>query len=223
MMIALLLRLRAQVSAIAAVCGLLACSSGTTTSVSPDGGTVGVVADAESCKSAHPASQAPSQPCCTEWGADACGAGLFCAAFDGRTQATCYPDRSRLGGASCSADTQCLSNACDATQVCKGVPGGKCDPSIGCGTALDSEARYYCAAVSGGAPACRPCTSSSPDPVCGGTPADGGVVSPRACVSSCTMNAQCQSSCPLLPGGSQCCDATAGVCFGLKSPTCPGP
>ena len=154
-MIALHRRLAARLAAVTALCGVLACSSGPTPSVSSDGGTA-VVDGGASCKSLHAASQAPSQPCCLDWGSDACGAGLFCAAFDGRTQPTCYPDRSRLGGEDCTADTQCLGNACDATHVCKGVPGGKCDPAIGCGTALDSGTRFYCATESGGASACRP-------------------------------------------------------------------
>ena len=50
--------------------------------------------DAQECSSTTPAAQGLSQPCCLSWGADACGAGLFCGAFDGRTVTTCYPERS---------------------------------------------------------------------------------------------------------------------------------
>src|SRR5690242_15443328 len=92
---------------------LAACSSG---SISPvpvagssirDGGTspIGDQADAgdsgRRCLSS--ASQGLSGPCCPELGIDACGANLFCAAFDGREQATCYPERSRMDGTECTA------------------------------------------------------------------------------------------------------------------------
>ena len=222
-MIAIDRRLAVRVSVIATLCGALACSSGSTTRASSDGGTTAVAEGGAACKSLHAASQASSQPCCLDWGADACGAGLFCAAFDGRTQPTCYPDHSRLGAAECSADTQCLSNACDETHVCKGVPGGKCDPAIGCGTALDSETRFYCVAESGGTRACRPCSAGSREPACGDPLPDGGFTTPGVCVSSCTTDLQCQSTCPPVPGGVQCCDPKAGVCYGSRTTTCPRP
>ena len=156
MMIAFSPRLGAQVSAFAALCGLLACSSGTTTTVSPEGGTTGVVAPAESCKSAHPASQAASGPCCTEWGADACGAGLFCAAFDGRTQTTCYAERSRADGQTCTENIQCEGNACNASGICKKPttttpppPPGKCTPQCD----VDADCQSTCPA-SGSSIAC---------------------------------------------------------------------
>ena len=52
----------------------------------------------------HPPSQGLSQPCCLSHGADACGAGLFCAAFDGRKIPTCYTENSRADRATCFQD-----------------------------------------------------------------------------------------------------------------------
>ncbi len=71
---------------------------------------------------ALPRAQAPSQACCLEYGVDACGAGLFCGAFDGRTVPTCYVERSRADGASCTQDIQCVSNSCN---LAKGGPLGR--------------------------------------------------------------------------------------------------
>lgn len=60
----------------------------------------------------YPRVQAVSQPCCEKWGLDACGALLFCAKFDGREVATCYPNRSRMVNESCQDDSHCVSNVC---------------------------------------------------------------------------------------------------------------
>ena len=69
----------------------IGCSSSSSTNAAlADAGPADAADD--TCKSAYARSQTLSQPCCTGWGADACGALLFCAAFDGRTQTTCYPD-----------------------------------------------------------------------------------------------------------------------------------
>ncbi len=80
---------------------------------SEDGGSI----DAGPC--AFGPSRALSEPCCTSLGIDACGADLFCEAFDGRTQATCYADGSRREGQSCSADLHCAGGRCPAsTRTC---------------------------------------------------------------------------------------------------------
>jgi hypothetical protein len=94
----------------------------------------------------EPTSQGLSQPCCLAHGVDACGATLFCAAFDGRTQPTCYPERSRLTGESCFEDRHCASGSCHLEAgVCRGIPFADCDPEIGC--ARDpSGNRYACVA-----------------------------------------------------------------------------
>lgn len=85
----------------------------------------------ESCSQA--ASQPLSSPCCEALGVDACGAGLFCAAFDGRTQATCYPERSRADRAACTADVQCLSGSCNKEAgACRSMPRAACDVGSGC-------------------------------------------------------------------------------------------
>src|SRR5262245_8286836 len=60
-----------------------------------------------------PVSQTASEPCCPDLGADACGANLFCEAFDGRTQPTCYITGSRKDGEECRADDHCASASCN--------------------------------------------------------------------------------------------------------------
>lgn len=80
--------------------------------------------------------RAASERCCPSFGTDACGAGLFCAALDGRTIPTCYPERSRPVGASCTAGNQCVSGGCSATQgVCQPGRGEMCTNEVGCGSA----------------------------------------------------------------------------------------
>lgn len=199
----------------------VACSTGTsTTLVSPDGGAsvdaAGPDTGGRACKEANPASQGASEPCCAEWGADACGAGLFCAAFDGRAQTTCYPDHSRLGGDTCAADAQCASGSCAASSVCKGVPGGTCDLAVGCGTPAGSQSLFYCANGNSG-PTCQLCRADSEVPACTTLP-DGGPV-PNKCVSQCQSHAQCQGSCPPVSNRVACCDAPTGSCF--LAATCP--
>lgn len=80
-------------------------------------------------------SQPQSAQCCPSYGVDACGAGLVCAALDGRTTATCYAEGSRQPGETCTVDALCQTKACNQ-QVgrCKFsssdvVP---CDPAVGC-------------------------------------------------------------------------------------------
>lgn len=211
------------------VFGVMACSSGSGgQGPFADGGAGtgaaegGTTSSADtSCKSSYPASQSLSAPCCTERGPDACGAGLFCAAFDGRTQATCYPDHARLGGESCTADVQCLGNACDASGVCKGAPGGKCSVALGCGKSLDSDLQFYCDVTASGGPSCRACSQGSIDPVCGGSTKDGGSTPPGKCVPTCTIDADCQASCPV-SSAVACCDGATGVCFLSGGGKCPG-
>ncbi len=45
----------------------------------------------------------------------------------------------------------------------------------------------------------------------------------KKCAPSCKADADCQNSCPALPGGIQCCDTKAGACFGSKTSACPAP
>lgn len=81
----------------------------------------------------HPASQPLSSPCCPEHGIDACGAQLFCAAFDGRTVPTCFAERSRLAGESCTEDRQCLTGSCNqAAGACRAGNLQGCTPEVGC-------------------------------------------------------------------------------------------
>jgi hypothetical protein len=76
-----------------------------------------------------PASQGLSQPCCVGLGIDACGAGLFCAAFDGRTH---------LDGMQCSEDRDCLSFGCNTEMgLCRSSPGMPCTAAVGCSTPME--------------------------------------------------------------------------------------
>lgn len=97
-------------------------------------------------------SRGPSLACCASFGIDACGAGLFCAAFDGRTQATCYALRSRADSAECSADEQCQSGGCHPeAHKCRATYGSACSQDLSCATMPD-----------GGTAAC----SGTPKPKC---------------------------------------------------------
>lgn len=101
-------------------------------------------------------SQSFSEPCCPDYGADACGAQLFCAAFDGRTQPSCYMEHSRDDMTGCTADVQCLSGSCSpSARKCSST--GKCAPTIGCAFGL-ACVKEQCLATSGelGAPCASP-------------------------------------------------------------------
>lgn len=104
-----------------------ACQAGVC--VSPGSGT----GTGPACTTLYGKAQPGSAPCCMEYGADACGASFFCAAFDGRTQPVCYPERSRLDGQECTADLQCMSGIFNQeARACAARPGGNCTPEVGC-------------------------------------------------------------------------------------------
>jgi hypothetical protein len=124
---------------------------------------------AAACGGGASSSQCPDDPgparrltesCCPTHGADACGAGLFCAAFDGRTVPVCYAERTRDDLASCTGDVQCRSNSCNHDAgVCRTLtPGdGTCSADVGCvdpsGTllaCLDTGAGHACTETHGG-------------------------------------------------------------------------
>jgi len=90
-------------------------------------------------------SQTLSEPCCVDHGPDACGASLFCAAFDGRVQPTCYMEHSRLVGEECNGDRHCASRSCNrGLAACRAIPGEACTVAVGCSSKLDGE-HYVCA------------------------------------------------------------------------------
>ena len=44
----------------------------------------------------------------------------------------------------------------------------------------------------------------------------------RACISHCTNDFECQSTCPTAPGGGvNCCDVPTGTCFAASPGMCP--
>lgn len=79
-------------------------------------------------------SRGPSESCCLAFGTDACGANLFCAAFDGRTVPTCYVEHTRFDGEECNADTHCASDSCGDNGACRASPGQPCSRDTGCAT-----------------------------------------------------------------------------------------
>lgn len=86
-------------------------------------------------------SQGLSEACDPELGIDACGAGLFCEAFDGREHHTCYALGTRLPGEECSDNAHCGNGRC-VDGVC-----GKALVKEPCETDDDCEEGLKCAAV----------------------------------------------------------------------------
>jgi hypothetical protein len=108
----------------------------------------------------------PSESCCSSFGIDACGAGLLCAALDGRTIPVCYAVGSRMSGQSCTVDGLCVSGACNMTlHECKASVWETCDPSIGCGPAQGGK-RASCAMDDYHRLTCQPVGDGSPCAVC---------------------------------------------------------
>lgn len=91
-----------------------------------------------------PEVRAVSESCCESYGVDACGAGLFCAAFDGRSVATCYGNRTRSPGQTCGDDQHCASLTCSEQGFCAALPTMACEPEWGC-TGAEAGGRYVCA------------------------------------------------------------------------------
>ncbi len=67
----------------------------------------------------------------------------------------------------------------------------------------------------------NPIDSGSDAPV--DSSAEGGDAEAMVCVSSCSTDVQCQSSCPATDAGIACCDTTSGVCFNSTAIACPVP
>ncbi len=87
----------------------------------------------------------PTQACCPTFGVDACGAGLFCDAFDGRSTYVCYAERSRLSGSECREDVHCGSGACALPAGrCMALPGEACTTDVGCAVTGGLSFRVPC-------------------------------------------------------------------------------
>jgi len=80
-------------------------------------------ADAGACD--FPPAQPEGGPCCGGLGVDACSLGLFCDAYDGRTQTVCYRFGSRSFGETCHDPTHCTAGQC-ADGVCAREEGDSC-------------------------------------------------------------------------------------------------
>lgn len=155
-------------------------------------------------------SQTVSQPCCLAFGVDACGANLFCAAFDGREQPTCYVERSRKDLEACTEDRQCVSGACNSLSgKCRSTPLTKCDPATGC--ADDPAGRKYGCRVETSPSTCEPIGNGATGDFC---------VEPTDCASGACKHQKCE--CVPRCSGKQCgsngCGGVCGICS--ASATC---
>lgn len=92
-------------------------------------------------------SRTVSEECCPDFGIDACGAGLFCAALDGREVPTCFVERSRQSGETCSEDRSCVNGGCQAGR-CQSTRGEICSVEVGCANPLNDGRVYVCSALS---------------------------------------------------------------------------
>lgn len=149
----------------------------------------------DSTPCSYPAGQSVNQPCCTSNGIDACISGLFCAALDGHTTASCYFEMSRADGTSCTADDQCVSMSCNTTVGACRYEGLNCDRAIGCAPA-GGMARA-CVSGSGGTN-CLAVGDGSYNAVCmADSDCDAGLACDSAgrCVldvsRSCTQDSEC--------------------------------
>lgn len=183
-------------------CGSNGASSGSGAgSASTSSGSAGGSA---SCEEMFPASQTASQPCCLDWGIDACGAELTCAALDGRTQPTCYPIYSRQDRQQCTADNQCISGACDMG-TCALSPGATCTPGgQACGPGPNGDTPFYCNPQDLD---CQQCYPESTDPACtqGDTSSS---TSSSSTGGSCTPNVSCLDA---IMGCKTPCDAATAT------------
>jgi hypothetical protein len=161
------------------------------------------------------ASRGASQPCCPSLGQDACGASLFCAAFDGRTEATCYAERSRADLTACSADIQCVSGACHTSlALCRSSLGLTCTLDVGCAP-LPNAAKTVCdphADVRGPALTCKEVLGTDGSACELATDCDSGHCRDHTCASGangapCGAPADCDSG-QCVSGG--CSDGSMG-------------
>lgn len=129
-----------RVACAAWVLSLIAGCSGEPSGTSKGGNGAG-------CSGVEP-SKGMSEACCLDYGIDACGANLVCAALDGRTVATCYLEGTRKGLESCTADALCASGECNKTAgKCKSLASEACDVAIGCVLPPGNAGQAKCAAV----------------------------------------------------------------------------
>lgn len=86
------------------------------------------------------------------------------------------------------------------------------DPGEGTDSAVKTDAPST-TDTGGAGDTARPDTSPSGS--------DAGSDGGGTCVSSCTSDDQCASSCPAAGSGSNCCDTATGVCYVSADSTCP--
>lgn len=196
------------VLALSAVASLLAACTEKVRVVGPAGSPESGAASTDpDCAGLEPSAPL-SSPCCPSLGVDACGGGLFCAALDGRTVATCYPERSRADGASCTEDRQCTSGECNtglAIGKCKAMASAACNTTLGCARSPSGQ-RMVCAesSVGAGGLMCLPTSGADDDPCETGADCSSGVCEWGVCV--------CVPKCDDRQCGDDRCGGSCGEC-----------
>ncbi len=143
------------------------------------------------------------------------GAGGDGAGLDGPSGA-CVPGQAQCSGNAmqvCAtpgvwpAPVPCVNQACVAG-ACTGV----CAPGAARCAGAVPQLCDASGAWASGASCAHGCTAGVCDPNDGG----GGV-----CPSQCTTNAECQSACPAVPSGVNCCDLASATCYATTQGVCP--
>ena len=153
-------------------------------------------------------SQGLAEPCCLAHAIDACGADLFCAAFDGRAQPTCYVEGSRLDGEECAENRHCASGGCNLdVGLCASMSGTSCTPEVGC---AEADERCLADTCSSGArfETCEERTDCRFD---GAACVDKRCVDGIAVGRACSVDDECAGV--TLPSGELLIPACAGECL----------
>jgi hypothetical protein len=188
-----------------------ACSSGGPGSADTDGGRTDSLDLA--CTASIPKAQPPTAECCPAWGIDACGGGLFCAAFDGRSVAVCYLEHSRTGGQECFDDLHCVTASCNtAVGKCRVSPGERCSEEIGC--APSGGSTYGC---SGGVCVKTMCSVCGELACCDGVCTDAAIdtFNCGTCGNACTEASApgcVEGQCGCLSNGGAACPSGSSCC-----------
>jgi hypothetical protein len=133
---------------------LFACSTGGQVGAPSDAGPDLAQPVSPDC-TALGAARGPTQSCCPSFGIDACGAGLVCAALDGRTVPVCWAEGSRTSGQACASDALCVSRSCNLTTGrCRAALGERCTREDGC--VQSATKRVVCSSFSGDLPGTMP-------------------------------------------------------------------
>ena len=94
--------------------------------------------------------------------------------------------------------------------------------AVACGGRVDDEAPSVDAGASSSGSSGASSSSGGSSGGSSGTSSSGGSsgTGPSACVPTCALDAECQSSCPAIPSAVYCCDLT-NVCYRTGAAKCP--